>query len=238
MSRLARRALETCRPKTVVSGEAVLGSASVSGVINWTVPAGVYSVSILMVHGGAGGEGGQTGTASTVGAGGLGGLSPNNPGVYRNDYEVNPGDVLSFTVGAGRSANAYGWGRDTSQAPTSLFGVASGWTQLSTTTITAQGGAAGSLSYVGGNGGGGVAGRSLVTPNAFPGSLSNGSAGTSGGSARGGAGGPGGWPGGAGGGGGGGTRLDNSPGGVGGAGANGAVRIIWGAGRSFPDNAA
>lgn len=191
-----------------------------------------------MVHGGAGGEGGQTGTSSAVGAGGRGGRSPVNPGVYRNDYEVNPGDVLTFTVGAGRSANAYGWGQDTSQAPTTLSGVSSGWTELSTMSIAVNG-APGSLSYVGGNGGGGVAGRSLVTPKALTDVLSNGSAGTGGGSAKGGAGGAGGWPGGAGGGGGGGTRLDGSLGGVGGKGANGAVRIIWpGHTRSFPDNAA
>lgn len=240
MSSLANLSLSVggAQVGTIV-GEVVFGSDVSSGSFNWTVPAGVYSVSILMVHGGTGGEGGQTGKASTVGAGGRGGYSPNNPGVYWNDYAVNPGDVLSFVVGAGRSANAYGWGQDGNQTPTSLVGVDSvWWPKLSTTSTSGQDGQDGRQDYVGGQGGNGIAGRSLVTPNAFPGPLSNGSAGTGGGSAKGGKGGDGGWPGGAGGGGGGGTKLDGSLGGAGGKGGNGAVRIIWpGHIRSFPSNA-
>lgn len=237
MSRLARRALETCRPQTVVTGEVVLGSASVSGTINWTVPAGVYSVSILMVDGGSGGGGGQTGTSSTVGSGGSGGVGAR--GKYRNDYGVTPGDTLTFSVGPGGSPRIYGWGQDTLTPPTSMVGVTSGWSFLNVSQSSAGIGTPGQQAYIGGTGGYGNSGRSLSAPESPQSPLNNGAAGTGGGSARGGKGGDGGWPGGAGGGGGGGTRLDGSLGGAGGNGANGAVRIIWpGHTRSFPDNAA
>jgi len=59
------------------------------GTSNWTVPANVYRVDVLVVGGGGGGG------AWVGGGGGGGGV------VYREGYAVTPGQSISYTVGAG-----------------------------------------------------------------------------------------------------------------------------------------
>lgn len=59
----------------------------------WTVPAGVYSISMVSVGGGQSGYGG---TATSAAIGGAGGAL-----AYRNSYAVTPGQVLDIIVGAG-----------------------------------------------------------------------------------------------------------------------------------------
>jgi hypothetical protein len=60
---------------------------------SWTVPAGVFSISILCI--GAGG-GGRSFTTSTAGGGGGGGAL-----TYVNDVSVTPGQLVSILVGNG-----------------------------------------------------------------------------------------------------------------------------------------
>src|SRR5210317_1967574 len=71
-------------------GEQLYTSA---GTYTFTVPDGVYSVSIICIGAGAGGGNNDLDT-NGGGAGGAGGLS------YRNDYSVTPSSTLSVTVGA------------------------------------------------------------------------------------------------------------------------------------------
>jgi len=60
-----------------------------TGTSNWTVPANVYRVDVLVVGGGGGGG------AWVGGGGGAGGV------VYREGYAVTPGQSISYTVGVG-----------------------------------------------------------------------------------------------------------------------------------------
>ena len=61
---------------------------------SWTVPAGVTSVSIVVIASGASGGAGGGGAARGSGGGG-GGVS------YRNGLSVTPGEVLTISVGRG-----------------------------------------------------------------------------------------------------------------------------------------
>ncbi|HWJ72418.1 MAG TPA: hypothetical protein VNX29_04550 [Kaistia sp.] len=126
---------------------------SATGVTNWTVPAGVYSV-LAEVWGAGGGSGGTSNGAVAGGASGW----------YRaGPVDVTPGDVIAITVGAGGTA---GNGAPTAggNGGSSSFGSA----------ITSVGGR-GSNGASSGTGGGvtaplsGGAGGSLVIPGA-PGS--------------------------------------------------------------------
>ena len=62
-----------------------------TGTTSWTVPEGITSIEVLVV---AGGGAGGTSNASGGGAGGL---------IYRPNYAVTPGQVLTVTVGAGNT---------------------------------------------------------------------------------------------------------------------------------------
>ena len=106
------------------------------GTSNWTVPAGVSSVGVLVVAGGGGGgaDGGSGG-----GGGGV---------ICQTAYAVSPGQVLSVTVGAGGTNTTEGAG---GRGGNSIFG-----------TLTAVGGGGGGGSGAstpatsGGSGGGGI----------------------------------------------------------------------------------
>jgi len=103
-----------------------------AGTSTWTVPAGVYNLQVLVV-GGGGGSGSDVSAGG--GAGGLG---------YRSSYAVNPGDSISYTVGAGGTATSLG-----NNGADSVFG-----------SIRAYGGGGGAYYYDcqgqdGGSGGGG-----------------------------------------------------------------------------------
>lgn len=88
----------------VRTGQAVLAGAS---SYNWTVPDGVYSISVVAI--GSGAQGGQGGNGMICpgsygggagGAGGQGGWCH-----YRNDIPVTPGDVIQVSIpyGGGRA---------------------------------------------------------------------------------------------------------------------------------------
>lgn len=68
------------------------------GTSNWTVPAGVTSISVLAVGGGGGG-GSVTSSTFSSGGGGAGGTL-----AYANNVAVTPGETLEVLVGSGGSA--------------------------------------------------------------------------------------------------------------------------------------
>jgi hypothetical protein len=99
------------------------------GTTNWTVPANVSSVDVIVVGGGGGAAGRQGG------GGGGGGIA------YQKGYTVTPGQIISITVGDGGNAGLAS-GADGSNGGASKFG-----------TITANGGGGGKLAGTGGLGG-------------------------------------------------------------------------------------
>jgi hypothetical protein len=115
-------------------------SFTASGANGWTAPAGVTSVTYLVVAGGGGG-----GSASATGTGGGGGAG----GFLTGTATVTPGTTYTITVGAGGAASSNGGNSSISGA--------------GLTTITAIGGGAGGTwntapGQNGGSGGGGAAG--------------------------------------------------------------------------------
>lgn len=65
---------------------------------NWTVPTGTTSIALAMIGGGGGGRT----ISNTGGGGGAGGV------YYAASLAVTPGDVLSFVIGSGGTANTSG----------------------------------------------------------------------------------------------------------------------------------
>lgn len=84
-------------PSTSVTTDEVIGQAlfNTTGTTNWTVPEGVYSLSMVAVGAGQSGTAGSSGSA---GGGGQGGSL-----AYTNNLSVTPGTVLSVTVPSGGS---------------------------------------------------------------------------------------------------------------------------------------
>ena len=162
-------------------------------------------------YGDGGGAGGQV-PSSSQGGGGAGGYAGNGG----NNNSLPPSPVSGAAAGGGQYSSTYGWGAGGGVGINGIGATATGWYHGSSgqyyTTNPGNGG--------GGMGGsGGNNGMSGENP-----STSTGQGGNSGlyGGIYGGCGGGcgDGWP------------------GNGGYGAQGAVRIIWGTGRSYPSNAA
>ncbi|NBR46897.1 MAG: hypothetical protein EBT68_07290, partial [Verrucomicrobia bacterium] len=117
---------------TVSDGTSTSGSTTVTidtlvaqvafrtvGSTNWTVPANVTRVDVLVVGGGGGG-------GSFGGGGGAGGL------IYTNNLQVAPGASIPVTVGAGGAGGVYGTWLRGSNGSNSIFN-----------TLTALGGGGG-----------------------------------------------------------------------------------------------
>lgn len=103
--------------------------------IEWTVPAGVSSIELLMV--GGGGSAGQPGDASYVASGaGAGGL------VYEKTYAVTPGSVYAIKVGAGGAAVTPESYRNGNRGEDTTF-----YLKDTETGFTAMGGGAGSCGH-------------------------------------------------------------------------------------------
>lgn len=66
-----------------------------STIFNWTVPAGVFSISVVMIGGGGAGRNFSSGQGRRGGGGGGGAL------VYRNNIPVTPGGTVQMEVGNG-----------------------------------------------------------------------------------------------------------------------------------------
>lgn len=81
-------------------------SFTTPGTYNWTVPAGVQTVSAVAIGGGGGGKT-KSGTIVTGGSGGAGAGGNLS---YRNNFAVTPGAVYRVVVGSGGSASEGGTG--------------------------------------------------------------------------------------------------------------------------------
>ncbi len=166
--------------KYVIQGQTF--ATSTSG--NWTVPTGVYYVSILCI--GAGG-GGAALSGSTTYSGGGGALS------YTNNIPVTPGEVLSYVAAPITARQEQGGTSSVSRGATVLVSAAGG-SQYATGGQASAG--VGSVKYSGGNGnsytgigsagGGGAAGYSGVGGTGGNPSTQAGTAGSGGGGGGGG----------------------------------------------------
>lgn len=216
------------------SGQEPIGQQqwTAAGTYSFVVPPGVFYVHAVVIASGGGGAVGAAGDSNESPAGGGGALS------YSNGIAVTPGETLTVVVAPGGSA---GFGSMDSGSAAADAGIK----RVSTWLLMAQGGRGGNwASGIGGAGGAASSGVGDVrysggkgqdatsfTYGGFSGRYTNhGIAGSSSSAlsanlfgadsgtnlGRGGNGG----------------RTSASPGAVGG------VRVMWGAGRSFPGNAA
>ena len=84
------------------------------GSTTWTVPAGVTSVSVLVVAGGGGGGGTNDRSAGGGGAGGF---------ICQTSFAVTPGAVIPITVGAGGTGGVINSGNNGLNGANSVFGT-------------------------------------------------------------------------------------------------------------------
>jgi uncharacterized repeat protein (TIGR02059 family) len=141
----------------LANGNCVVKFSASSTVINWTVPAGITAVEVLVVAGGGGGG------SRHAGGGGAGGV------MHVTNYKVTPASSLALNVGAGGAGAAGGANSGGgSNGNDSYFGGASGSTSIRAT----GGGVGGSGGTASGSGGssGGTNHESSASGNATPGS--------------------------------------------------------------------
>lgn len=161
---------------TGIVGSSTAGSAAFSSSQNWTVPAGVNSLSVQAGGGGGGGGGGhEQGNGQAGGGGGGGGYSTGT-------LSVTPGQVIAVTVGGG-GAGGGGGGR----------GDAAGGSGGGSSSVgSIVGGGGGGAQWGGGGGSGGSGnvanGGSGSSGSRGSGDRSDGSGGSGGGGGGGGAG--------------------------------------------------
>ena len=198
------------------------------GTFSWTAPADVTLVSVICVGGGGGGDNQMAGTNGTdssfLATTGEGGLARSSGGGFTGDGGGAGGDGGAGAGGAGGYIGDTGGGGNTTQygggGGVGIFGM----------------GATGGINSGFGGGGGGSGGTNGLSYSESNGGTYGGGGGSGGTNAGGGAGL--GWS----------NDVSVSPGssytvevGTGGGGymlgGGGAVRIIWGPGRSFPSNA-
>ena len=93
-------AFDAANPKSF--NNAVFGQMdyTTAGTYSWTCPAGVTSVSVVCIGGGGGGNGGGNGVGGAGGGGG-GGLG------YKNNISVTPGQSYTVVVGGGGAGDAW-----------------------------------------------------------------------------------------------------------------------------------
>lgn len=135
---------------TIISPSVVAGEFVTKTSGSWTVPAGVTSISFMIIGGGGGGGG----FISTSRGGGGGGGS-----AYRNNVTVSPGQVISFTIGAGGSGGSSG-SSGTNGTASSCLSATAGGGNAATSTSGGAGGAPGGTRDGGGAGGQGGTGSS------------------------------------------------------------------------------
>ena len=144
-----------CSPWWLPSSGDVVATIETVGSCEWTVPAGITSISISVIGGGGGGGGGYRGTGSTYTTVYLGGGGGGGGQFQRETYVVTPGATYTMTVGpagtagvAATSGSAAGDGGE--GGPTSVTGL-----PTALTVVGGKGGGGGSLANGnrGGNGG-------------------------------------------------------------------------------------
>ncbi|MBZ0158352.1 MAG: hypothetical protein K8I29_19315, partial [Alphaproteobacteria bacterium] len=126
-----------------------IASWTTAGAANWTVPAGVSKIYVTLVGGGGGGGGPYSNPGG--GGGGAGGY------IYKAQVMATAGDVLTVTVGPGGSGTNTTAGNGSAGGNTTLA-------KGSTPYLVAMGGRPGLAGYsrIGGDGGDGIPGWSLV----------------------------------------------------------------------------
>jgi len=158
-----------------------------AGTHSWTVPANVYTVSVVCIGPG----GGRYSTANASAGGGGGGLG------WANDIAVTPGETIQVQVGAAPTPNVGGYGTDSYFKDTSTCVGYSGQNASSKDDTGSggtyvgdgggNGGDGGEGRYSGGGGAGGYSGAggvgASVTTSADPRTGGNGSGGAGGGGA-------------------------------------------------------
>ena len=155
----------TSRTAILAAPTTVTSNFTVAGESNWTVPAGVTSVTVKAWGGGGGGGGG--GAALAGGAGGGGGFAT-------RVVAVTNGQQLVVRVGAGGGAGLY------SSAGADSVGTGGGGGGLSRVTTN------GAAALIAGGGGGGGGGDNLAgAPNGGAGGAGGGTNGVAGGNAGG-----------------------------------------------------
>lgn len=182
-----------------VSGQTLLTTSQ-----TWTVPEGVFSISILAVGPGLPGSQGS----GSQGSGGTG--SPGGKSRYINNISVSPGQTYAVSI----TSTTVSFGALISDTTGGTSGVTGG---------TGATGATGGTALNGGSGGSGGQAVSLTNPDMLAIGAPGGAGGTG---TSAGLGGAGAFPGGGGGGGGGGGASASS-GAAGGQGGAGAIQIIW-----------
>lgn len=205
------------------------------GAVTWIVPDNLFEISLVCIGGGQGGQSGRQWTTPSSsfpgGSGGQGGA------LCYTTIAVEPGDEIRITVGrgggGGSNSSPYTNGANGGDSFVQLNGIvvaiarggsasratASVYSGIQTHTSDGTYGEAGRLGTSGGAGGnGGPAGRYPNQTTVTTGVL--GPTNTSGNYGRGGAGG--------------GSYQTNAR--SGGTGGHGAVRIIWGSGRRYPNS--
>lgn len=233
MSFTGKRLLQAA-PSGGLIGQVTLVSPEFPSSGTWTVPDGVYSISVLTIDAGQNGTQGGTGTASTPGQGGVGGSIG---GVfYKNDIPVVPGQAIAYKAGIASTNIAV---RISSFE--SSYGRGPGYTAIAPPGVAKaeDGGPGSSTTFQSGYGGRTTTGISVITPSSTavsltgtqnPGTTTPQGTGSAGRNCLNDFGG-------GGGGGGGGARLDGALGGAGGVGRRGCIHIVWpGDTRQFPDN--
>lgn len=133
----------------IVSASATHGFAHLtSGSGTWTVPAGIYSITVTLVSGGGGGGYGYYSGSkdnTTCNPGRNGGSGGYHGGVYIN---VVPGQQFSYSVGSGGSGGARNIGDEYS----SYFFESTNGTATSFGNLNTTGGQGGSPTVAGSNG--------------------------------------------------------------------------------------
>ena len=133
---------------------------SITGTVNtytWTVPQGIYQITVDAVGGGGGGGGAEeVGNGDAGGGGGSGGY------VQGKTMIVSPGEQLSITIGLGGPGAVY-VGRTTS-APSGSSGGATAVSGLDGHIVVTggAGGVGGTMSESGGSDGGGGGGGKII----------------------------------------------------------------------------
>ena len=229
--------LISAAPTGGLEGEVILQSGTHPNTGNWTVPEGVYSISVLTVDAGFNGGNGWPGDATYPGNGGVGGARGHV--FYRNNMPVVPGEVIAYRIGAAdtNATTRRSMLGSVSVRPPDFEAIS----DIPGVSSAEPGGTGSTTTYESGYGGRATSGVSVTNPMGVPLTLQGTrNPGTTTGSGKGADGrdAPSDY-GGGGGGGGGGARLDGALGGVGGKGRRGCIRIVWpGESRQFPYDAA
>ena len=100
-----------CSPFLMPSSGDVVASIETVGSCEWTVPAGITSISISVIGGGGGGGGGYRGSGSTYTTVYLGGGGGGGGQFQRETYVVTPGATYTMTVGSAGTAGETSGGK-------------------------------------------------------------------------------------------------------------------------------